>query len=254
MTPTRLWARPALRDSRRGGRRRAEQSPLLDGLVAYWPFNEAGGANDVLDLHGSKTFTQSGSPGASTGLIYTTARTFDKTVPQYAYRANDPEIGGGSDFTFGVWFYLHSYPGGTPNYYYLADCGYGWTGWSMLLVNNGNVQCYAGVTGTGEGYGVHVPDYGWSCQLNTWYYALMWYQHSSKTVWAEMAGHGPLSVTGSVAMNTASNYHTFACNRARTGMWLDGRLQGACFWNRLLTADERALWLNSGSGLAYPFS
>jgi len=82
---------------------------LLNNLVAYWPSNEAGGANNILDLHSNALhLTQVHSPGADTGKVYATARTFDG-ANDYAYRNSATLLQAGNvDLTVAVWVYLAS--------------------------------------------------------------------------------------------------------------------------------------------------
>ena len=97
---------------------------LLNALIAYWPFSEAGGANDLLDLHGgAKTLTQVNSPGAGAGLVYASARAFDKTSNQFAWRGTDASLRGGADFTFAAWFNVASRPGASDR----GFCGRGFS-------------------------------------------------------------------------------------------------------------------------------
>ena len=94
-------------------RRAAAANGLLNNLIAYWPLNEAGGANNALDLHSNAlTLTQNSSPGADTGKVYATARTFNGST-QYFSRASEAALQTGDvDFTVAAWVYLAA----TTNY------------------------------------------------------------------------------------------------------------------------------------------
>lgn len=80
---------------------------LLNSLIAYWPLNEAGGANNALDLHSNGlTLTQVSSPGANMGKVYSTARTFDGSADYFTRNSEALIETGDVDYTFAAWVYL----------------------------------------------------------------------------------------------------------------------------------------------------
>jgi hypothetical protein len=79
---------------------------LLNNLIAYWPLNEAGGANNALDLHSNALhLTQVASPGSAAGKVYAGARAFNGST-QYFSRASEALLQTGDvDFTVAAWVY-----------------------------------------------------------------------------------------------------------------------------------------------------
>lgn len=245
------------------GRSAVSGNGLLTGLVAYWPFSEAGGANDLLDLHGgAKTLTQVNSPGAGAGLVYASARAFDKTSHQFAWRSTDASLRGGADFTFAAWFNLASRPGMSPNYYMLHDSIAGNTGWAFGLVDNGYpgsaMQIFAQAAYAGGYYTAHtVPA---AAAIGTWELAFCWYDHAAATIWVQRNLVTPVSQVGGGQMVPQSEYlkaHGFAATVGNAGapptssQWFDGILGPVAMWSRQLTTLERAAVYNAGAGLAY---
>ena len=80
---------------------------LLNNLVAYWPLNEAAGANNALDLHtNALTLTQTASPGSAAGKVYSGARTFDGNS-HYFKRTSETLLNpGNTDVTLAAWVKL----------------------------------------------------------------------------------------------------------------------------------------------------
>lgn len=87
--------------------RRRAHNGLLNALVAYWPLNEAGGANDALDLHSNGlTLTQQYSPGSAGGIVYSAARSFTPASYHHFYRNSETVLQAGDvDLTVAMWMW-----------------------------------------------------------------------------------------------------------------------------------------------------
>jgi Concanavalin A-like lectin/glucanases superfamily len=100
------------------------RTPLNTGLIGYYRFEEASGANDALDSSGNgRTLTQVNSPGSAVGKL-NNCRTFDGDAFRFT-RPDETALRFSGDFTFTCWVYLNGltvdqeimskYNSGAPN-------------------------------------------------------------------------------------------------------------------------------------------
>ncbi len=220
---------------------------LYDGLVAYWPLDETGEApiGDAYDTMGeAKTFTQGNDPGTAAGKTYATARHFTKTSTEYFSRANDADLAGGADFTWMGWFYLDTSPGESPNYYMMWASESGVTGWNVGLVDNGVLEAF--FQSIPDGTAIH--DSSWvGNETGAWHLVIVWYNDATTTAYISTDNGEAHSLD---VAEQAASVGTHYIGRQAGGQYMDGRLQSFAFWNRVLTAGERAALWNSGNGWA----
>lgn len=236
----------------RGGRMiRTAGNGLLSGLRAFWPMNEAGGANNALDLVGGYTWTQVNAPGADTGLVYPTARSFDGGVSaQYftrAYNAGFASLFGDTDHTVTLWAYHTIWATNPPLLYrFMFACGESTVGGLACLTNAGHQVVgnwyNSGAGGVTSTHGESLAD------LNTWHLLqFAWDAANSKGrvavnlgAWADLAESGT---------HGAATYGSAYIGQFGSSNWFAGRLGPIMVWNRLLSDIERAALYNDGAGL-----
>lgn len=219
---------------------------LLTGLVAYWPLSEASG--NAIDAHSNGlTLTAQNAPGADTGQVYASARTFNGSN-QYFSRASEAALQpGGVDFAIAAWVYLVSKVAPRP---ILSKCNtastatweydltyYNVTDRFWFRISNGSAL----FTATANNYG----------SPPTGEFALIcaWNDSASKKIYISMDNGTPdeATYTGTIPTTTqpllVGTLFTF---------WHSGRIGPVAMWkNRTLSAADRtALW-NGGAGLAY---
>ena len=221
---------------------------LLTGLVAYWGLDEASG--NALDKHsGGLTLTQSGNPGADTGKVYATARTFNGSSQYFSRNSEAALQTGNIDFAIAAWVYLPSvtgdnkpivYKGGTSSAidYYLDYSVYV-ARFRLVVTANGSTEAW-----------VAADTFG-AASSNTWYFVAGWHDAVANTLniainggAADSAAHstGVYAGTGAFAIGKIQAYNKF----------LSGRIGPVAFWkNRTLDATARAALYNGGAGLAY---
>jgi len=214
---------------------------LLTNLIAYWALDEAGGANNALDKHSNGlTLTQVNSPGADTGKVYATARTFAGANTRFN-RTSESLLQLGTSTAWAIWFYPNS---GTPAATeYIATKTDGVTVDEMLIAILSTGKCYyrgkqsGSVQSTGTINGA------------AWNLAICWTDGTNQYIslnnaTADSSGSGSATTNRNGALTIGayvSGINTFT-----------GRIGPVVFWkNRTLDATARAALWNGGAGLAY---
>lgn len=218
---------------------------LLNNLIAYWPLSEAGGANNALDLHANAlTLTQVSSPGADTGLVYGTARTFSYK----GFSRADTALlsGGNADITLAAWYYRTAFAGswtvlGKWDADATAKHEY------RILENAWQVSANGSTYTSAVGVGGTEP--------NVWYLVIGWHDAVAETVGVQINNSSVVTAahTGGIYDNNA------AFNVAYNGgnNWYIGRIGPAAFWKSapggggVLSSSQRSALWNAGNGLAY---
>lgn len=228
---------------------------LLNNLVAYWPLNEAGGANNALDLHtNGLTLTQNSSPGADTGIVYATARTFDGSADYFSRASSAALQTGDVDFTLAAWVMPAGvtgdnktiiYKGGANNAidYYLDYSTY-LARFRLVVTANGSTEVWT------------QADIFGAATIGAWYLVIGWHDSAANTIniavnggAADSAPHstGVYAGTGALAVGWSQAYNKFSSGRiGPVAMWKSAAGGGGV----LSEAQRSALW-NGGAGLAY---
>ena len=240
--------------SGRGGAAAAANG-LLTGLVAYWGLDEASG--NALDKHsGGLTLTQVNSPGADTGIVYGTARTFNGS--QYFSRAYDGTFNpGAAQFAIATWVYAGNTTGnrgiidkrgnapgsGTAGFY-----GY------LLYTNNSTnavtFVCYADLNGT-------LTASAATSTIGTaaWHLITAWREGGTVSICLDNGT--PANGTGTLGTGSIDSGAPFVVGYKSPSLltsvtYHNGRIGPMAFWkNRTLSADDRAALWAGGAGLAY---
>lgn len=221
---------------------------LLGNHVGFWPLNEAGGANNALDLHTNALHvTQVGSPGADTGKVYATARTI--TTASMIFRRNSEALlqTGDIDYAIALWVYP-TVSGQAHTLVSKANTGaYGEFAFS---INSGLGSCQMACTTT-TGYKDLV--FAVSVPLNAWTLLIVQHVASAKqfTLYKDAnAGVASSAYTGTI--NVTSDAFSIGGWSNTFSYSLRGRIGPVMFWkNRTLDADARSSVWNAGTGLPY---
>lgn len=246
-------------------RRAAAANGLLNNLIAYWPLNEAGGANNALDLHSNALhLTQNSSPGAGTGKVYVTARTFDGSADYFsrAYELSDPLNVGAADFAIAAWVYPTSFPGNVS----IVDKrgnnpGSGANGYRgyLLYVGNSGLAIMTTINDALPGNEFATFSSGTALSVNAWNFVLAW--KYSGNLYLGVNGGNPAQTSVNAAWNfdsgAAATLGYRSTSIASSITYFPGRIGPVAMWKSaaggggVLTAAQRtALW-NGGAGLAY---
>ena len=220
-----------------------QASSLLNGLVAYWSFNDTTG--DAADLTGrGNHLTAYDGPGSFYGKLGL-GRTLDG-VTQYFGRpssGNDDLTLGGTDFTITTWLR----PNSTYPLVYLGK--YNGTIGEITIYSSSNGQYTYDLHGSTGRVGRIL---GGSIFTGEWQLVVARYKASTRqfdlTVNNVLVGSAVTD--GPVGQTTAA----FTIGRRENGIhFANGLVDDTGVWKRWLTNDELSQLWNSGAGLAYPF-
>lgn len=225
---------------------------LLDNLIAHWKLNESSGTRN--DSHGANHLTDNNTVGSATGKLDGAAQ-FVAANSEYLSRADNADLSTGDvDFTLACWVYLDSKndnqailvkdsaTAGDREYTLYYDLGVDRFVFVVFRPTDAAVNLKA------DNFGA--PSTG------TWYFVTAWHDAAADQIGIAInagtadtvASGGALQASGGAEFRLgASAYSGFES-------YLDGRLDSASLWKRVLTAQERTDLYNSGNGLDYPFS
>ena len=223
------------------GRAAAAGNGLLTGLVAYWGLDEASG--NALDKHsGGLTLTQTNSPGASTGIVYGTARTFNGT--QYFRRNSEAALQTGNiDFALAAWVYVAD----TANRSIAGKFNYSTNNREFALIHESTLAQFvvsADGSGTLSRAQLSLPT------QNAWHFYVAWHDATANKIYLQIDNGTPAETAHSTGVFVGAS--PFDIGYLFGVYSWSGRIGPVTFWkNRTLSADDRtALW-NGGAGLAY---
>lgn len=222
---------------------------LLNNLVAYWPGNEAGGANDMLDLHTNALhLTQADSPGADTGLSYATARVMAAPNDVF-YRASETALQ--VDSTSAAWAAWIFPTAAQTERFISKDNGSTAREYVVRMDANRKITAF-GWFGAGAGTFGIVTTTG-TATLNQWNLALCWFDSAAQTLNVSINNASPQSAaTGSSRLVAATAQFTVSGISNTRDETFAGRLAQIAMWKGVvLSADQRTALYNAGAGLPY---
>lgn len=213
---------------------------LLNSLIAYWPLNEAGGANDALDLHtNGLALTQVSSPGADTGKVYATARTFDGSADYFYRNSSDILKFSTQSFHVGAWIYCNAF---STTKYVITKGNADNVGWQLKKAADGLL--YFSV----KTQSVSCSSFGIPPN-NQWLFVLCWRDAIANTINIQINDGAIDSAVG--IDNQDLNYQLQLGARNFGSTW-SGRIGPVIIGsNVVLTAAQRTALYNGGAGLAY---
>lgn len=243
----------------------AANNGLLNNLVAYWPLNEAAGANDALDLHtNALTATQVSSPGSDTGQVYAGARTLDGSADYFTRAGDDALLSMGDvDMTLAVWLYLDSK---TPSEAWAI---------SKYRFSDNNREYFLGwlkssdrfrwiVSGNGASVTSISSDTFGAPATGTWYLVTCWHDSVANTInisvnngTADSAAHTTGIHDGISRFSIGTIYNLSGPPTGASFLGWNGRIGPVAMWKSaaggggVLTAAQRTALYNGGAGLAY---
>ena len=223
-------------------------SPLLTGLVAYWPLNETSGTR--ADSLGISPMTSVNNVGYNAGKIGNAAQ-FINGNSQYLSATDTPNIsmGTGVLMTLVFWFYLDSFPAGGSFYGLVCKRASAGNREYQTYIEGNTHTFRAGVSPDGNGFS-NIAEVPTVLTLNTWYMAYM--EYSGFTVGASLNAGAGYSVSYSGDIFDGTSPLTLGYMQ-EVGVYMDGRIEEVGIWKRRLTPPELSQLYNSGNGRTYPF-
>ncbi len=227
------------------GRGGAAGNGLLTGLVAYWKLDEASG--NAADAHTNNlAMSQAGSPGATTGIVYATARTFNGSAQRF-YRASETLLQMGNiDFAIAAWVYPTATPATAGGILVKDTTGAGGREYALAINNSRYGRFIISGDGT-NAVGVGST----ALALNAWHFVVGWHDATADKIYiqcdsgtVEEAAHSTGAYSGSSEVDIGAFSGTL--------LSFTGRIGPVTMWkNRTLSAADRSALWNGGAGLAY---
>lgn len=224
-------------------------SSLLNGLVGYWPLEEASGTR--VDATGrGNDLTSNNSVGQAAGKVGNCA-TFVAASSQSLSLVDNADLSTGDvDFTVACWvnfattgtfqMMLSKGDAGSGSAIKLGEYFlYRWTdGFLYFDVGNGTVSGQAGPSG--------------AVSLSAWHFVVGWHDSVANTVNLQV-DNGTVFST-SYSSGSIDTVNAFRLGASASTQFLNGSLDEVGFWRRILTAGERTSLWNAGAGRTRPFA
>lgn len=215
----------------------AAPSPLLTDLVAYWKLA------DVSDSHtNGLTLTNNNSLTFGTGKVGNCANNFAAASSRYFSRASSADLVlGNIDWTIACWFNSSTFAAsqGLVSKHNATACEY-----TLQINTSGNVVMQFGSTSATSG----------AVSSANWHLAVGWHDAAGDTINVQVDGGTPVSAATSGAAPPTNTVEFRIGSIAYVGVpfYMNGSIDEAAIWRRVLTAGERTQLYNGGSGVTYP--
>jgi len=221
---------------------------LLDGLVSWWELEES--SSTRVDSHGSTNLTDVNTVGSATGKIGTAAHFTGANNEELTNTAAPSGMwGGDKDWTISCWAYhdsttfqvLMCLDGTLTSSSLTLD-------WMLYLV----ASKYRFYTSDGGFDYVEATTFG-NISTATWNHIVAWHDSAAGSI-NICINDGATDTNSSIGTPT----HKAGHDDIRLGRYgnststMNGRIDEAAIWDRLLTADEITELYNSGDGIGYP--
>jgi len=223
---------------------------LLDGLLAYWTMDEAGG--NRADSHGANHLVDHNTVESAAGKI-NLAADFEIGANEYFTVADNADVSfSDEDFTYMFWVKPESLSAGSK--IVLKDAGGG-----------GNREYQCGLAGTynkylqwlifdaaGAGLVGNVTSLS-SLTAGVWDLIFLWNDTVLNQVGVQFNLEAPTiaATSGPGPKDAAANLHIGGADGG--GYNWDGLIDESALWGKVLTPDEKTLLYNDSDGYAYPF-
>lgn len=223
-------------------------NPGTHGLVSWWRLEESSGAR--ADAHGGQTLTDNNTVASASGK-QGQAADLEASNSEYLSRADSAALSlGDVDATLGLWARLESKgtlrallskfePSGDQREY-------------RILYENTTDRFYWNVSsdGTSGGETMLAANALGSPATATWYFIVVWHDAAANEIGIQVNNGA-----GDTAAHSGGVHDGTAALRLGAiggpAQYMDGLLDEAFLYKRLLSADERAWLYNGGAGRAY---
>lgn len=217
-----------------------EPSTLLNGLDAWFTFDEASG--NILDSSGNGyTHTEQNGVSRTTGKI-NGCSTFNGSNDWYQRGSSQFPWNCSADWTIAVWVRPQS------------------SSRMSIITSTQNTHGFNLECNTTYSPRLNVYAAGWkrvnlptnTLSFNTWGCIIAWLDVSGRLAYITHNNGTPSSVSTQVNPNVSTSQSSIgAYNGGQLGYWWNGEIDEMGIWNRILTADERTEYYNSGNGIGF---
>lgn len=232
----------------------AKANPGTTNLISWWKLDETSG--NALDAHGSNDLTETSGTIASVVGKVGNARDFEAGDTEWFEIADNASLsmGVGQDFTIGLWFKPESFHGSDATQV-IAKYDYGNQNREFSLRNlasdPGDLQFECSPDGNTNRDSVAT---GETITFGNWHFIVCWYSDTDQKIYiqvnnaaADNAACDGGAYNGTSKFAIGADYN----NGVATNNILDGIVDEAFVYKRVLTADEREWLYNSGNGRRY---
>lgn len=220
---------------------------LSTSLISVW----CSTSTVTQDLHGTNTLTDNNTVTTAVGK-QGTASQFTAANSEYLSIVDNAGLSITGDLTVACWIYLDSAitgwvpiidkDGGAPNRSYV---------YGLREVSGDNYEVVQSTDGSNANTTNYRAAAGITFSTGTWYHIVMAYDASAGTVACYRNGSLDTTITStytSIYNSTAQfNIGTYLIN----SLYMNGRLNQVCLWNKTISSGEVTSLYNGGAGLPY---
>lgn len=224
-----------------------QESPLKDGLVAYWNLDEGSGTR--VDATGrGNDLSDNNTVASGVGKVGQSAQ-FVAANQEYLSHPDNVDLSMGDvDFTISNWVYLDSPKSngtvlvkGNADTFNTFEYGWGYDG--------PNDRFGGSVVNSGSGASIPANSFG-SPTADQWYFVVFWHDTTKNEIGISVNGvEDILPYSGGVWDTTFD----FILGSDTCCRYWNGRIDEVGLWKRVLTMEERLALYNDGQGCTYPF-
>lgn len=223
-------------------------SGLHTSLISYWQLGEASGNRVDSVTASANDLAPTNTPGNVTGKQGNAIQLVSASGQFLSITSNASLQTGDIDFTIACWVYMDSskdqafmgkWKSGSDEYLLSYRPGTG----RFILFYSSNGTATASLSANTFG----------APSLSTWYFLVAWHDSVNDQVGISVNGTAD---TASYSSGLTALGEPFRIGRqGDTTAWdVNGRVDEAGFWKRVLSSGERATLYNSGNGVTYPFA
>lgn len=220
---------------------------LIDGLISFWEFEEAGGATRE-DAHGVNDLTDNNTVQTATGVVGFCAD-FEFNNSEFLSRVDNADLSfGDEDFTICAWVWFESktnYMGIVCKHASPPDQEYG------LYYDQAvdRINWFVSADGTAIGQ-VNASTLG-SPATATWYFVVCWHDSVGNTL--KICVDDGTVDSAAWANGVRDGTNIFTVGNLGTTNFMDGLIDQVGLWGRVLTAAEITDLYNAGNGRDYAY-
>ncbi|MBL8091411.1 MAG: hypothetical protein KF758_02410 [Anaerolineales bacterium] len=218
--------------------------PGVTDLVSWWTLDETSGTRE--DSHADNDLGENNSVSYSSGKQNNSAE-FNGTNQSLQVSDNSSISMGNNDFTIGGWVnidtltHLRALMGKGPSNG--ANVGYEY----ILEYDPGPNEFWFSV-GNGTTYG-SITDF--TPSTSTWYFLVAWHDSANDMLYLQVNNGTPASASYSSGSYDSSHNLFIGKAGGYNGGYMDGLIDEAFIYKRVLTEGERTWLYNSGDGRTY---